>query len=77
MRKSRRNAANKSVLFLILIFIIVVAVAAFIALSLRGDTVDESLKNDSVIKTLVVLEDKKQVLFLTFLSIIRFQSVGH
>lgn len=63
MRKSRRNAANKSVLFLVLIFIIVVAVAAFIALSLRVDTVDESLKNDSVIKTLVVLEDKKQVLF--------------
>ncbi len=63
MRKSRRNTANKSVIFLALIFIIVVAVAAFIALSLRVDTVDESLKNDSVIKTLVVLEDKKQVLF--------------
>ncbi len=63
MRRSRRNSANKSVLFLALIFIIVVAVVSFIALSLRVDTVDESLKNDSVIKTLVVLEDKKQVLF--------------
>ena len=57
------SSGNKGVLFLALILIIVVTVSAFIAFSLRVDTVDESLKNDSVIKTLIVLEDKKQVLF--------------
>ena len=57
------GGGNKGGLFLVLIFVILVAVTTFIALSLKVDTVDESLKNDSVIKTLIVLEDKKQVLF--------------
>ena len=59
----RSGGGNKGGLFLVLIFVILVAVTTFIALSLKVDTVDESLKNDSVIKTLIVLEDKKQVLF--------------
>lgn len=63
MKSIKHSNGNTGVLFLVLIFIIVVSVSAFIALSLRVDTVDESLKNDSVIKTLIVLEDKKQVLF--------------
>lgn len=57
------SGGNKGGLFLVLIFVILVAVTTFIAFSLKVDTVDESLKNDSVIKTLIVLEDKKQVLF--------------
>lgn len=57
------SGGNKGGLFLVLIFVILVAVTTFIALSLKVDTVDESLKNDSVIKTLIVFEDKKQVLF--------------
>ncbi|MDD5789337.1 MAG: LCP family protein [Spirochaetia bacterium] len=63
MKSINHSSGNKGVLFLALILIIVVTVSAFIAFSLRVDTVDESLKNDSVIKTLIVLEDKKQVLF--------------
>lgn len=63
MKSIKHSNGNTGVLFLVLIFIIVVSVSAFIAFSLRVDTVDESLKNDSVIKTLIVLEDKKQVLF--------------
>lgn len=59
----RSGGENKGGLFLVLIFVILVAVTTFIAFSLKVDTVDESLKNDSVIKTLIVLEDKKQVLF--------------
>ncbi|WP_273443907.1 LCP family protein [Treponema berlinense] len=59
----RSSGGNKGGLFLVLIFVILVAVTTFIAFSLKVDTVDESLKNDSVIKTLIVLEDKKQVLF--------------
>lgn len=59
----RSGGGNKGWLFLVLIFVILVAVTTFIAFSLKVDTVDESLKNDSVIKTLIVLEDKKQVLF--------------
>lgn len=59
----RSVGGNKGGLFLVLIFVILVAVTTFIAFSLKVDTVDESLKNDSVIKTLIVLEDKKQVLF--------------
>ena len=59
----RSSGGNKGGLFLVLIFVVLVAVTTFIAFSLKVDTVDESLKNDSVIKTLIVLEDKKQVLF--------------
>lgn len=59
----RSGGGNNGGLFLVLIFVILVAVTTFIAFSLKVDTVDESLKNDSVIKTLIVLEDKKQVLF--------------
>ena len=50
-------------LFFLLMFIILAGVGTFIFLSLRVDTVEESLKNNSVIKTLFVLEDKDQVLF--------------
>lgn len=67
MRSIRHAGASKGVLFLVFISIIIVSVGAFILLSLREDTVDESLKNDSVIKTLFVLEDKEQVLFTDIL----------
>lgn len=63
MRSVRRNGSGKGVIFLILIFAIIIFCVTFIALSLRVDSVDESLKNNSVIKTLFVLEDKEQVLF--------------
>lgn len=52
-----------SALFFLLMFLILAGVGTFIFLSLRVDTVEESLKNNSVIKTLFVLEDKDQVLF--------------
>lgn len=63
MKSIRHRGANKGVLFLLFIFVIVVSVMLFIAASLREDSVDETLKNDTVIKTLFVLEDKEQVLF--------------
>ena len=63
MRLSGQNTGGKAALFLVFIFAIIAVTVLTIALSLRVNTVDESLKNDSVIKTLVVLEDKNQVLF--------------
>jgi len=63
MKSLPRGTGNRGAFFLVLIFVIIVGVSTFIGLSLRVDTVDESLKNDSVIKTLFVLEDKDQVLF--------------
>ncbi|MGI5070062.1 LCP family protein [Treponema pectinovorum] len=63
MRSFRSGANGKGMIFLILIFVILISSGIFIALSLKVDSVDESLKNDSVIKTLFVLEDKEQVLF--------------
>ena len=63
MRLSGQNTGGKAALFLVFIFAIIAMTVLTIALSLRVNTVDESLKNDSVIKTLVVLEDKNQVLF--------------
>lgn len=65
MKKNIEN--NKGALFLVLIFVIVFSVAMFIALSLRTDTVTESLQNDSVIKTLFVLHDGDDVLFTDIL----------
>ncbi len=61
--KMNYSSGNKGALLLVLIFVIIVSVGGFIGLSMREDTVGESLKNDSVIKTLFVMEDKDQVIF--------------
>jgi anionic cell wall polymer biosynthesis LytR-Cps2A-Psr (LCP) family protein len=55
--------SNKGAFLLTLIFLILIAVTVGLALSLRVNTVDENLKSDRVIKTLVVMEDKNRVLF--------------
>ena len=55
--------SNKGAFLLLLIFLILISVTVGLALSLRVSTVDENLKTDRVIKTLVVMEDKKRVLF--------------
>ena len=55
--------SNKGAFLLLLIFMILITVTVGLALSLRVSTVDENLKTDRVIKTLVVMEDKKRVLF--------------
>ena len=55
--------SNKGAFLLLLIFLILITVTVGLALSLRVSTVDENLKTDRVIKTLVVMEDKKRVLF--------------
>lgn len=55
--------SNKGAFLLLLIFVILITVTVGLALSLRVSTVDENLKTDRVIKTLVVMEDKKRVLF--------------
>ena len=55
--------SNKGAFLLILIFLILISVTVGLALSLRVNTVDENLKSDRVIKTLVVMEDKNRVLF--------------
>lgn len=66
-KQTGRLEANKGVLFLALIFIILFSVTIFLVFSLRTDSVDESLKNDSVIKTLFVLHDEERVLFTDIL----------
>ena len=55
--------SNKGAFLLLLIFLILITVTVGLTLSLRVSTVDENLKTDRVIKTLVVMEDKKRVLF--------------
>lgn len=55
--------SNKGAFLLLLIFVILISVTVGLALSLRVSTVDENLKTDRVIKTLVVMEDKNRVLF--------------
>lgn len=57
--RGERNGA----IFLVLIFIIFVALIVVFALSLRTNAIDETLKNDSVVKVLFVMEDRNQVLF--------------
>ncbi len=63
MKKIKSALVNNSALFLILILLIIIGVSVFLALSLRTDTVDDNLKNDSVIKTLFVMHDGDKVLF--------------
>ena len=55
--------SNKGAFLHLLIFVILISVTVGLALSLRVSTVDENLKTDRVIKTLVVMEDKNRVLF--------------
>ena len=55
--------SNKGAFLLLLIFLILISVTVGLVLSLRVSTVDENLKSDRVIKTLVVMEDKNRVLF--------------
>ena len=54
---------NKGAAFLLLILAILIVVTLFLVISLRTNAIDENLKNDSVIKTLFVMEDRNQVLF--------------
>ena len=59
----RKTTGHKGAIFLFLILVIIVSATVFIALSLKTNAVDENLKNDQVIKTLFVMEDRNQVLF--------------
>ena len=59
----RKTTRHKGTVFLVLILLILVGVTVFIGLSLKTNAVDENLKNDRVIKTLFVMEDRNQVLF--------------
>lgn len=61
--KTNRPNSNKGAFLLLLIFLILISVTVGLVLSLRVSTVDENLKSDRVIKTLVVMEDKNRVLF--------------
>lgn len=63
-REINRNKRRKNgFLFLLLSFLILVGVAIWLMLSLRTDPISENLKNDRVVKTLFVMEDKGEVLF--------------
>ena len=53
----RRAQANKSVIFLGLIVLILVVMVTIIAFSLRTDPVEETLQDESVMKVLIVLHD--------------------
>jgi polyisoprenyl-teichoic acid--peptidoglycan teichoic acid transferase len=56
---------QKGLLFLVLIGLIIAAACIIIALSLRTDTVAESLENDQVIRVLYVMEDKPGDVLMT------------
>ena len=61
----RRAQANKSVLFLGLIVLILVVMVTIIAFSLRTDPVEETLQDESVMKVLIVLHDEEGESILT------------
>lgn len=61
--KNRLASRNKGMIFLIAIVLIVVMVAVGFLNFLRVDAIEESLKNEKVIKTLFVMEDESQVFF--------------
>ena len=54
---------RKGIIFIALIFIILCVLVAIIVVSVKQDTVEENLKRDPVMKVLLVLEDKNQLLF--------------
>lgn len=62
MKNSNPNS-NKGAFLLLLIFLILISVTVVLAFSLQVNSVEENLKSDRVIKTLVVMEDKNRVLF--------------
>lgn len=62
MRNSN-SGSNKGAFLLLLIFLILISVTVALALSLRVNAVEENLKTDRVIKTLIVMEDRNRVLF--------------
>lgn len=62
MRRRSHGERNGGI-FLVLIFFILAALTVTLVLSLHTNAVDETLKNDSVIKVLFVMEDRNQVLF--------------
>ncbi|WP_407425604.1 LCP family protein [Treponema sp.] len=55
--------SNKGAFLLLLIFIILISVTVALVLSLRVSKVEENIESDTVIKTLVVLEDRNRVFF--------------
>ena len=62
--------SNKGAFLLLLIFLILISVTVGLTLSLRVSTVDENLKTDRVIKTLVVMETgMNSLIFTAFLSL--------
>ncbi len=61
----RRAQANKSVIFLGLIVLILVVMVTIIAFSLRTDPVEETLQDESVMKVLIVLHDEEGESILT------------
>ena len=54
---------KKGIIFIALIFMILCVLVAIIVVSVKQDTVEENLKRDPVMKVLLVLEDKNQLLF--------------
>lgn len=58
---------KKGFIFIALIFIILCGLISIIVLSLQQNTVEETLKQDPVIKTLFVLEDENKAVFTNVL----------
>ncbi len=54
---------QKGVIFLVFIVLILVALGTVVYFSLRTDPVQENLKSDPVVKTLIVIEDEGKALF--------------
>lgn len=57
---SSRSYANKNSIFLVLIFMILAVTAIIMIFALQTDTIGDMLKNDELIKILIVLEEEGQ-----------------
>lgn len=76
MRLQHTRGERNGAVFLILIFAVLVALMVVVSLSIRTDVIDETLKNNSVIKVLFVMEDRGQVLASDILFYYPFSKRG-
>ena len=64
MRKLKIRDEQKGIIFIILILLIVAALGIIFSISLKTNIVQDSLKNNEIVRTLFVVEDEdSSVLF--------------
>ena len=63
MQKYKMRDEQKGAIFLVIIFLIIIAVSIIFALSLRHDNVEEQLDKDLILRTLFVVKNNDEAVF--------------